>query len=254
MRIESAVYGNRWRTASAGAKAGFALAGLAAALAAPHASGALACALLMAAVTVAGAGIAPGVYLRVMLPASSFLVLGALPLALAIGFDEAGRFELHWMPQALPQIGHLLARALGAFAALLFVSLSTPMPDLIALARRVHVPAALIDLMVLGYRTVFMLLRALRDMHTAQDARLGYSSARRTLRSGALLTANLIVDVMRRAQALQIAAQARNQHGPLRFLPARASARHGRDAALAVLGAALLFALAFAPALPGAPR
>lgn len=251
MRIESAVYGNRWRSASVGAKAGFALAGLSAALAAPHAGAALACALLMVTVTLCGARIAPGVYLRALLPASSFLLLGALPLAFAIGFDASGGLELRWLPEALPQIAHLLARALGAFAALLFLSLSTPLPDLIALARRLRVPAVLIDLMVLGYRTLFMLLRALRDMHTAQDARLGYSSARKTLRSGGLLTANLIVDLLQRARALQLAAQARNQDGALRFLPAAETPHRTRDAALAALGAALLFVLAFALPAPG---
>lgn len=245
MQIESAVYGNRWRAASAAAKAGFAGAGLSAALLAPHATGALACALLMAAVTLLGAGIPVRVYLRVMLPASSFLLLGCLPLAFAVGSGAAGNLALGWVPEALPQIAHLVARALGGFAALLFLSLSTPLPDLIALARRVRVPAALIDLMVLGYRTLFMLLRALGDMHTAQDARLGYSSARKTLRSGGLLAANLIVDVLRRAHALQTAALARNQDGALRFLPPTATPRQGRDAVLAVLGAALLFALAF---------
>ncbi len=252
MRIESAVYGNRWRKASAAAKAVFAVAGLSAALAAPHAGAALACGLLMAVVTLCGARIAPGVYLRVLLPASSFLLLGSLPLAFAVGFDDSGNIGLRWVPEALPQIAHLLARAFGAFTALLFLSLSTPLPDLIALARRLRVPAALIDLMVLGYRTLFMLLRALHDMYTAQDARLGYSSARKTLRSGGLLTANLIVDLLQRARALQLAAQARNQDGPLRFLPAAAAAHPLRDAALAMLGAVLLFALAFLLPAPGA--
>ena len=81
-----------------------------------------------------------------------------------------------------------------------------------------------------------------RDTRTAQAARLGYASLRLTLRSLAGLAANLTVQIWQRAHALHVAAQARNNDGPLRFLtPVYPQA--GRDRLIALLaGGSLIVA------------
>ena len=74
--------------------------------------------------------------------------------------------------------------------------------------------------MVLCYRSLFVLPPRSRDTRTAQAARLGYGSPRLALRSLGQLVANLTLQVWQRAQTLHGAALARNNDGPLRFLPA----------------------------------
>ncbi len=237
MLIEQAAYGNRWRQVSPAAKGAFALAGLIAAFAAPTPLVAAGIAVLLAVTACLGAGVAPGLYLRVAAPAAGFLALSALTLFVSIDTD----FSWRWAPEAWPRVAELGARSLAALCALLGLVLTTPLSDLLGLLRRLRCPDVLLDLMVLCYRMLFVFSAALHDTATAQRARLGYASARLTRRSLGLLAANLTVQVWQRAHALHLAAQARNGDGALRFLsPQFAHAR--RDTLLAVLAGGLLIA------------
>ena len=97
--------------------------------------------------------------------------------------------------------------------------------------------------MVLCYRMLFVLSEAMHDTITAQSARLGYATTRRSLHSLGLLAANLAVQVWQRAQGLATAALARNGGGSLRFLsPGFAHAR--RDTCIAAIAGVALIALA----------
>jgi cobalt/nickel transport system permease protein len=127
--------------------------------------------------------------------------------------------------------------------ALLGLVLATPLPDLLALLRRLRAPEALLDLMALCYRMLFVLRQAWDEGITAQSARLGYGGWRRAWRSTGLLAGQMAVQVWRRAAALQAAAEARGYDGCLRFLPA--SFPHARrDNIVALLAGAALLALA----------
>lgn len=243
MLIEQAAYANRWRRISPAAKASFALAGLVAAFVAATPTQAAGLALVLAAVACAGAGVAPGLYLRVAAPAAGFLALSALTLLLSLDIGAGGAMAWRWAPEALPRVETLVARSLAALAALLGLVLTTPLPDLIALLRRLGLPEVLLDLMVLCYRMLFVFSAALQDTLTAQQARLGYAGPRRSLRSLGLVAANLAVQIWQRADALHRAALARNGDGPLRVLtPHYANSR--RDTALALAAGTTLIALA----------
>lgn len=53
----------------------------------------------------------------------------------------------------------LFTTALASVSCLYFLSLSTPMPDLLEVLRRFHVPDLLLELMLLTYRYIFLLLK-----------------------------------------------------------------------------------------------
>ena len=242
MLIEQCAYGNRWRFVSPAAKALFCLGGFVAAFAAARPQTAALVAALIAVVTLAGANIPFGRYLRIALPPLGFLLLGCLSLAYSLDF-AAGNFVVRWLPKGWTPPLQLAARSLGALAAMLFLALTTPMIDLIAFFRRLHVPEVLLELMVLCYRMLFVFSEAVRDTRSAQAARLGYATPRLALRSLGSLAANLTVQIWQRAHALHVAALSRNNDGPLRFLePQYANAT--RDLCLAGTGAAALIALA----------
>lgn len=219
MLIEQAAYASRWRGVCPGAKAVFALAGLIAAFVAKTPLLALLLTLVLALVTVLGAGIALSLYLRVAWPASGFLALSSLTLLISLSGDGQGGLVWQVAPSAVPQIAELSARSLAALAAMLFLVLTTPLSDLIVLLRRLHVPEVLLDLMVLCYRMLFVFSEAVQDMLTAQQARLGFVTTRRGLHSLGLLAASLAAQVWLRARHLHLAALARNGEGSLRFLP-----------------------------------
>ena len=242
MLIEQAAYGNRWRRVSPAAKGAFALAGLLAAFLAHSPQNALGVALLLAASTLLGAAVPMRLYGRVALPGAAFLLLSCLTLLVSVQLDEHGAASWRYAPERLPQVEAIAARAVAALAALLSLVLTTPLPDLIGLLRRLHMPEILLDLMVLCYRMLFVFSATTRDIVSAQDARLGYSTRRRGLRSLGQLIASLSLGIWLRARALHRAALARNGDGPLRFLtPVYPQA--GRDRLIALLaGGSLIVA------------
>ena len=242
MLIEQCAYGNRWRFVSPAAKAVFCLGGFVAAFAAGRAEVAFAVATAIAAITLLGAGIPAGRYLRIALPPLGFLLLGCLSLAYSLDFADNG-LTLRWLPEGWTPLLQLAACSLGALAAMLFLALTTPMVDLIAFFRRLHVPEVLLEIMVLCYRMLFVFSEALHDTRTAQAARLGYATPRLALRSLGSLTANLTVQIWQRAHALHVAAQSRNNDGALRFLEPEYANAH-RDLWFAGIGGAGLIAAA----------
>ncbi|WP_075792166.1 cobalt ECF transporter T component CbiQ [Massilia putida] len=236
MRIDDAAYASRWRHVAPSAKLLFASAGTAAAWIA-HGPGALA--LLAAASMLAallGARVPPRTYVAVALAPCGFLLLSCLTMLVAPGTDGAW----HWTPAALPFVARTALRSLAVLAALLGLVLTTPLPDLLALLRRLRAPELLLDLMALSYRMLFVLRQAWDEGVTAQSARLGHGGWRRAWRSTGLLAGQMAVQVWHRAAALQAAADARGYDGRLRFLPgAFPHARRDRLAAL-LAGAALM--------------
>lgn len=243
MLIEEAAYANRWRLVSPAAKATLAACGLVAAFVARQPAAALLVGALLTLTTTAGAGVSPRRFLRVAAAPLGFLALGCCSLAFSPVFSVDAGMRLDLLPDGGQQLAGVGARSLGALAALLFLALTTPLSDLIALLRRLRAPELLLDLMVLCYRLLFVFSSAVHDTLGAQTARLGYATPRRARHSLGGLTAALTLQVWQRAHALQQAADARNNDGPLRFLgPVFANSR--REFVLALLAGSVLIVLA----------
>ena len=122
------------------------------------------------------------------------------------------------LPASQELAGLVLARAVGAVGCLYFLSLSTPLPELLHAARRAHVPAVVTSLAVLIYRYLFLLLDAARTRRDAADSRLGYRGLRRSLRTTGLVYGNLLAHGFRRAGACYDAMESRCFTGEIAFL------------------------------------
>lgn len=240
MLIEQSAYANRWRHVSPGAKGLFALCGIIAAFAAssPPAAAAVSAAFVLT--IVIGARIPLSRLLRVVAPTFGFLLAGSVSLLISVGVDaDSGNWIVQWLPEGPAPFYRLVARSTAALMSVLFLVLTTPLIDLIALLRWLRMPDVLLELMVVCYRMIFVFSEALHDTVTAQSARLGYATKRLALRSLGQLTANLTVQIWSRAHDLHVAAQSRNSDGPLRFLePVFDNVR--RDLAIAAMGGLIL--------------
>ena len=244
MLIEQCAYTNRWRFVSPAAKALFCLCGLIAAFAANHAAAGALVAILTVMATLVGAGILVRNYFRIALPPLGFLLLGCLTVGYSLDMNGVnGELVIRWLPEGWAPIMRLAARSLAALSAMLFLALSTPMTDLIALLRRLKVPETLLEIMVLCYRMLFVFSEAVRDTRTAQAARLGYATPALALRSLGSLTANLTLQIWQRSRDLHVAAQSRNNDSALRFLEAE-YANSRRDLWIAALGGGALIVCA----------
>ncbi len=212
-------YCNRWRRIHPGAKGLLTLCALVSAFVAINPWFLITMAVFLAVLTVWGAGIPLAQYLRVFLPPLGFLATGGAMVALSLQWPGSGEpFGVRLDLSQLPQVSLLVGRSLACLTALLVLALTTPITDLISLLRRLKVPAEILDLMTVGYRSLFVLVESIHDLTTAQAARLGYATIRTAMRSLGSLIAILVLQVWQRSLALDQAALARANDGPLFFL------------------------------------
>ncbi len=177
----------------------------------------------MAAMTTLWARIPLRVVLQTILAEALFLSISTLGIALGVGNNPpemstvvAGQIGGIWFfssPAMLERAATLLLRALGCATAMSFLALTTPMVALIDLLRRLRVPELLIDLMIVGYRSIFVLLDTLERIYIAQESRLGYGSAKRIFVSAANLGSRIFVEGYLRSQQLVTALESRGYGG-----------------------------------------
>ena len=193
----------------------------------------------------------PLIFARILAAEGVFLALTAAGVALSAGAGShpSGMWSVGlgavWIgadAASLVTAERLVSRALGGAAAMNFLALTTPMVDLLEVARRIRLPALLCDLMTVVYRFTFTLLDSLERMHTAQESRLGYVNLRRGTASAGLLGGQLFLDAYRRSKRLETALQSRAYRGEFRVLPIT----YRSDPQLYYAGACLVIALLLA--------
>lgn len=175
--------------------------------------------------TVAAGGTPAGYYLSLLIVPLAFIVLGGLAVLIQFSPQPLGLLDLPLFGghvgitlQSQETARYLTAKAFAGISCLYFLGLSTPMGDLIATLRRIRLPAVLIELMYLIYRYIFCLFGVQRTMADATASRLGYRSARTTLKSAALVASGVLQFSFRQASANFDAMEARCYDGTLRFL------------------------------------
>ncbi len=167
------------------------------------------------------AGLSLDRWLRAVALPAGFIVAGVIGIALDWG-DGPGPLPLTVSSASANEAGLVFLRSLAGTSAVILLGVTTPMVDLIALLRRLRVPAAVTDLMASMYRLVFDLLDTGRRLRQSQAARLGHDGLHRSVRSSGLVASAVFIRSVHRARRLQIGLDARGYDGELRVLsPAR---------------------------------
>lgn len=186
--------------------------------------------VFLSTVTVAAGGIKLREYLSLLGLPAVFLLLSALTLLWdfyqklpeeAVLFLPFFKGWLVVVPAAQSFGMLVLSRALGAVSCLYFLSLSTPLPELLQVLRRVHVPSVVVMLSILIYRYIFILLDTFRDMKDSAASRLGYRGLKRNLCTTGLVYGGLLANSFRRASACFDAMESRCYTGQIAFLTKR---------------------------------
>jgi cobalt/nickel transport system permease protein len=102
-------------------------------------------------------------------------------------WDILPSFSLSITRESINQGIFVFCRVLGGMSAMCFISLTTPMTDIFSVFRRCKVPETVIDLMMIIYRTIFILMDQVIQIYHAQVMRLGYSTWHESLHSFASL-------------------------------------------------------------------
>lgn len=228
VRIDSYAHGNRWRQIHPGNKGLLVLCSLTASLLSRNPGTPLLIALTMAGLTLVGAQIPWRGYIRVLAAPFFFLLWSCLLLLVTLSPNSLNSLHLPGIDLSIgidrsqsPLALLVFARSLGALCSLLFLALTTPLGEIAGALRHIGVPRLLVELIVIAYRQIFILLETFAQMRSAQEARLGYSSLRRSWRSAGELAGNILIKTITRARRNHQALLARGYDSELRFLSPR---------------------------------
>ena len=112
----------------------------------------------------------------------------------------------------------LILTALAAVSCLYFLSLTTPMTDILEVLRKLRCPGLFIELMLLIYRFLFVLLEIASAIMTSQRSRLGNKDMKTSYRSFSQMVSVLFVRAMKKSNALFDAMESRCYDGHIRVL------------------------------------
>lgn len=107
-------------------------------------------------------------------------------------------------------------RAVACFSCLGFLTLTTPIANILQCLYKVKVPVIFIDISLLMYNTIFIFLDQLSTMRNAQETRLGYVGSKSTYKSLGFLFSNLFFRSLDKSETLQCSLDSRCYQG---FLP-----------------------------------
>lgn len=218
--LDHLAYANALSRVSIGEKLLLGGGGLIIALALPRPAVLLAVFLVMHVVLLI-ARIPPGYILRLWLAPAAFLAAGLASVAVSIATEtfpalavvSLGPLRLGVTPAGLAAAGDLFLRSLAAISCLIMLAATTPAAYLAAWFARLPGLRPVSEIALLTYRFIFVFLAAAAQIYTAQQSRLGYAGPRRSLRSLALLAANVGRKTLLTARDLNIALAARNYQG-----------------------------------------
>lgn len=188
-RIDHHAHGNRWTREHPVEKAAVFLFAVAAATTWPSPGGPL-CVVVLALVIVQRAGIGVAALARAAALPFGFLLAAALPLVVSVQWP--GGPALHLAPDGLHLAARTLLRSSALIVCTLTLALTTPVSQLIWLARRAGAPPALAVTALVTYRFLFHFRDTLATLHAAQRARGGFAGCRGSLRSSSLVAASLV--------------------------------------------------------------
>ena len=175
-----------------------------------------------------------------------FLAVSCLAIAFEVGRAPLGfldvplfGFYLSATPGGVRRALLLFFKAYGAVTCLYFLSLTTPIQEILEVLRAARLPKLVIELMYLIYRYIFLLLDAQHRMTVAAQSRLGYASRHNAWYTFTHISGNLLASSFRRSGACFDAMESRCYEGTLRFLTRHAPVR-ARHVAVCALCLALL--------------
>jgi len=226
LTIDKLAYCSRLKSKNPAEKLAFALITLIICLCSNSVTVSAAVLLLMSAVTVLAGGIPLRTYIKLMLVPFVFLITGVITAAVEVAGSDGGfiwgisvsGLELGVSAQSFEKASEVFFKALGAVSCLYFLSLSTPLVDLISVLRKLKLPEIFLELMELVYRFIFVLMETADRIFTSQSSRLGYSKLSTGYRSLGQLVSVLFLRSYKYSGDLYNALESRCYSGSLKVL------------------------------------
>ncbi|GAA4908523.1 cobalt ECF transporter T component CbiQ [Streptomonospora salina] len=215
LAIDAAAYTSPWRRVHPAAKGVFFGGLLVCALALPTWPAAPMVAVVALAAGFGPARVPPRAFARAAWVPLLFILTGSLALLVTVGGPQ-GAVALD--PAGAARAAEVTGRAAAAVCCQLLFAFTTPLADLLPRLTRIGLPSALVEVIALIYRMLFVTLDSARRIQTAQAGRLGYAGRRAWIRSVGSLGAALFVRSFDRAQRMQRGLECRGYTGELTVL------------------------------------
>jgi cobalt/nickel transport system permease protein len=222
--IDRTAYSNALAGRSAAEKTALALGMLLAALVLPPWPGGPVVLVVMLIATLGVAKVPAATYFKIAWGPLAFLIVGIIPLLVSIDFGGQWLVSFQWAEGGVALVIHVTLRSLAALSCLFFLSMTTPIPQVLRVMRRLHVPPALTEVSLIIYRNIWIFVGTVRSIRAAQQARLGYRSLRSSYHSLGMLMGTFFGQTLHRARAMEHGLQARNWQGEIRVLDEGAAA------------------------------
>lgn len=156
-------------------------------------------------------------YLALLAIPGAFILLGCCALMLDVGYRE-GRWLVS-VNRGSFQLGiHVMLRSFGAVSALSFLTLSTPVGEVISALGRLHVPGIVTELMYLIYRYIFIMADSHSRIRAAAESRLGFGDFKTSCRTFGASLGNLLVFTLKRSGDCYHAMESRGYERELLFM------------------------------------
>ena len=223
--IDKLSYGSKLRQKNGAVKFSYAMLTLMICVISRSVQAAAAALLLNTFLTVKKGGVSGRRYLHYMTVPLMFLLFSTLAILLHISSQPMnlfalplGRWYLTGSREGLSYALQLILTALACVSCLYFLSMTTPMPDILNVLQKLRCPALLSELMLLIYRYIFVLLDTAEHIRISQQARLGNKDYKTAVKSFGALGAVLMIRAVGRSKALYDAMEARCYDGTITVL------------------------------------
>lgn len=164
-------------------------------------------------------------YLNLMFVPFVFLLLGSI--AILFDFSQVpldfinihiGDFYISASKESLMYTAELIIVALASVSCLYFLSLTTPIQDLIIVMKSIKIPWLIIEITMLMYRFIFVLADMTAAIMLSQDCRLGNTSLKRKINSMGMMLSVVLIRALNKSNKLYDSMESRCYDGKIQVL------------------------------------
>lgn len=182
--------------------------------------------LIMVCFTIIKGKIPVKTYFKLILLPISFLIMGIVTIAINV-LDNSDNvlfsfsifsLNLGVTSNSLLSAVNIFFKALASVSCLYFLTLTTPIFEILIVLRRCKVPKLFVELMSLIYRFIFILLDTANMIFISQSCRLGYSSIKIGYKSMGKLITSLFISSYKRSQDMYTSMESRCYDGEINLI------------------------------------
>lgn len=208
--------------------------------------------LLMSFITVVKGKIPVKSYFKLILIPLVFLIIGVITIGINIVEGHKSvlfsfsifNIKLGCTEESVLSAWRIFFKSFASVSCLYFLTLTTPVFEVLVVLKKLRVPKLFVELMGLIYRFIFVLLETANMILISQSSRVGYSTIKTSYNSLGKLVTALFVSSYKRSQDIYTAMESRCYVGDINLLEDNHSYSY-KNIALIIFVEIVLIAISF---------